>query len=305
VYRGEFDLPKSHAGPLHRAKWAPCPCCHPETAWYWQKGKIAWFPQESVIRNIGRDCFKNINAAGHEEAVQEFRRDERKRQNRDYLLAHLGSVPQAVRVIEQAMPAISAIDTVRRILSQRLTKIIGFDIWNAVRGDGTLKIQGQRTEHFVNADGVEGTRQVGFIQPYGPLRGYVMLNPDAKPLEPRLAKELSKLRTIDFGVNFAERLEAMNDDERQDAANSLGKPIATAKTIFEEANECRRFLSAESIATLNGWGRHEQSSARVYLKLDTGFFWIGRTEETASKVQLAAFFDGFGELPNVGNAKDI
>jgi hypothetical protein len=60
VYCGEFDLPKSHAGPKNRHRWAACPCCHPETAWYWKGGKIAWFPEEHVIRMIGGDCFSKI-----------------------------------------------------------------------------------------------------------------------------------------------------------------------------------------------------------------------------------------------------
>jgi hypothetical protein len=305
VYRGEFDLPKSHAGAIHRAKWAPCPCCHADTAWYWQKGKIAWFPEESVIRNIGRDCFKNINEAGHEAAVQEFQREERNRQNQTFLLMHLAVVPEAVRIIERAMITVRDVDTARRILSTRLKSIISFDIWNDVRADGLLKIHGQRAEHFVRPDGTSDSRTVGVIQPYGSLGGYVMLNPDADPLAPKLERELAKLRLIDFGENFNARLEAMDEQARQRAANSLAKPIATAKEVFTATDECRRFLSAESIATLNGWGGHDQNPVRIYLELEPGALLIGRTQNQTRPMKLGdAFFSVFGELPRIGNIRE-
>jgi hypothetical protein len=306
VYCGEFDLPKSHAGPTGRARWAPCPCCHPETAWYWQKGKIAYFPEERVIRNIGRDCFKNINAAGHAEAEERFRREERNRKNRDFLLAHLGVVPEAVRAIERALPTVRDVDNARRVLSTRLVGIINFNIWNDIRADGVLKTHSQRTEHFVRPDGSEDSRTIPVLEPHASLAGHTMLNPNLAPLAPRLEKELAKLRVIDFGDNFNDRLEAMDDDQRHRAANSLAKPIAIAKDIFAEIDACRRFLSPESIATLNGWGRHEQSPANIYLRLEQGALLIGRTEAKTQRMQLGATFHNvLGELPRIGNIREV
>ena len=306
VYCGEFDLPKSHAGPMRRANWAPCPCCHPETAWYWQDGKIAWFPEQCVIRNIGRDCFKNINAEGHAEAEETFRREERDRRNREFLLANLGVVPHAVRVIERAIPTIRDVDDARRVLSTRLAGIIGFNIWNDIRADGMLKLHSQRTEYFVRPDGKEASRVVPVLEPYGALAGHTMLNPSAAPLAPRLEKELAKLRLVDFGENFNARLETMDDNQRHRAANSLAKPIAAAKDIFAETDDCRRFISPESIATVNGWGRHEQSPANIYLKLEQGALLIGRTEIKTQSMPLGgAFHNVFGELPIIGNIREV
>jgi hypothetical protein len=306
VYRGEFDLPKSHSGPLNRAKWAPCPCCHPETAWYWKNGKIAWFPAEHVIRIVGNDCFKKINAAGHEQAIAQFRVEERARRDREFLLAHLRVVPDAVRVIEHAIPAIRDVDNARHVLSTRLKQIIEFDIWNDLRADGILKIHGQRTDTYEGPDGTDYSRLVGFIEAYGPLRGYSMLNPSAAPLRPKLERELAKLKANDFGDNFRARLDAMDDHERHRAANSLAKPIAAAKAIFAEADECRQFLSAESIATLNGWGREQRNSIRLYFKLEPGGLLVGRTEDRTQRMPLgSAFFAVFRELPRIGDIREV
>jgi hypothetical protein len=167
--------------------------------------------------------------SGHEAALAQFRREERNRQNRTFLLMHLGVVPEAVRVIDRAVPTARDVDAARRVLSHRLARIIGFDIWHDIRADGMLKIHGQRTEYFVRPDGSQDSRTVPDVQPYGRLGGYAMLNPDAEPLAPQLERHLERLRHIDFGKNFNERVEAMDDDERHDAANSLARPIAAAK----------------------------------------------------------------------------
>lgn len=222
------------------------------------------------------------------------------------MLANLGVVPEAVRVIERAIPTVRDIDTARRILSTRLTGIIGFNIWNDIRADGVLKTHVQRTENFVRPDGTQGSRSVPDLQRYGALGGYVMLNPDAAPLAPKLERELAKLRLIDFGENFAARLEAMDNVERHRAANSLAKPIAAAKDIFVEADECRRFISAESIATLNGWGRHEQSPTSAYFELVPGALMIGRTSDKTQIMKLGGAFNSvLGELPRIGNIREV
>jgi hypothetical protein len=62
VYIGEFDLPPSHQAP---DRHAPCPCCSPRAPKFSRKGKIAWFPDEHVIRMIGPECFATLNPEGH------------------------------------------------------------------------------------------------------------------------------------------------------------------------------------------------------------------------------------------------
>jgi hypothetical protein len=70
VYIGRFDLPPSHQVP---DRHAPCPCCSPRAPKYSREGKIAWFPDEHVVRMIGPDCFHTLNPEGHWEAVEVFK----------------------------------------------------------------------------------------------------------------------------------------------------------------------------------------------------------------------------------------
>jgi hypothetical protein len=138
-----------------------------------------------------------------------------------------------------------------------------------------LKIHGERVDNYDRPDGTEGTRIIGYIEPYRTLPGHIMLNPAAPPLAPKLEKELTKLRSIDFGENFRARLDEMNDDQRRRAANSLAKPIATAKETFSEAEECRQFLSAVSITTLNSWGSDKKILSGRISNLRREVYWWG------------------------------
>lgn len=306
VYCGEFDLPKTHSGAFNRALWSPCPCCHSETAWFYKDGKIAWFPNERVIRNIGKDCFKKINSTGHDSALALYQLEEKNRKNLEYLLGNLHVVPEAVRLIESAKDCATDVDTVRRILAKRLSKIIDFDIWNDLRVDGALKRHVKRTENFVRADGTQGERPAFDIERHAGLDGYTLLNPHFQPMAPRLEKSLQKLRTIDFGNNWKDRVEAMSDIERHTAANNLAKPISSAREIFSEIEECRRFLSPVSISTLNAWGRHEDSPASLFLELKGAELLIGLNPDKTQRMKLGnSFFQILGELPRIGDIREV
>lgn len=306
VYCGEFDLPPSHFGPMNRDKWAACPCCHPETAWYYKGGRIAWFPDEKVIRNIGGNCFAKINSPGHKAALAAYELEERKRKNRDFLLLKAPLVPGAIKTIERAIEIAKAVDDARRVLSGRLKDRIGFDIWNDIRSDGVLKRRVKRTETIIRPDGTEQEREAFDFVTHAALAGYQMLNPNAGKLADALEKCATTLGKANFGEHPQANIDRLTDDERHKAANSIGKPIADAKAIFAEIEDCRQFLSVLSIATLNAWGRHPDSPASVYLKLDGRTLHIGKVEDETKPMPIgAAFFDSLGSLPEFGSVKDV
>jgi len=89
---------------------SPCPCCTPRTAKWKKAGKIAWFPEEGVIRIIGPDCFRALNPEGHDQAVADLRREQTKQQDVRYLLANIGVVPHTLRAIHAASNALNAWD---------------------------------------------------------------------------------------------------------------------------------------------------------------------------------------------------
>lgn len=64
VYIADFEIPER----FRKAKrFCPCPCCRAEFGKFGH-GKIAWFPNERVIRLIGPDCFAALNPEAHAKA---------------------------------------------------------------------------------------------------------------------------------------------------------------------------------------------------------------------------------------------
>ncbi|MBY3369071.1 hypothetical protein [Rhizobium laguerreae] len=77
IYLGEFDLPRGYL--------TPCPCCSPNN-FKFGAGKIAWFPDEKVLRLVGPHCFRTLNAELHEAALAQWEKEKNETQARDYLL---------------------------------------------------------------------------------------------------------------------------------------------------------------------------------------------------------------------------
>ena len=81
-YLDEFDVP-TRGRNVHAI--APCPCCSPRKPKYKRGGKIAWFKDEGVIRLIGPECYKSLNASGHQEAMAELSARRKREQGIRYL----------------------------------------------------------------------------------------------------------------------------------------------------------------------------------------------------------------------------
>jgi hypothetical protein len=292
-YLGEYDVPKLRGAQV----FAPCPCCRPRTPWYFRAGKIAWFPDEGVIRNIGPDCFATLNPEGHTEAVRQLRIEERRTSQINYLLAHLGDVPEIIRVIEAAIPIVDAVDQVRRILRDNLNGVLNTKVWQHVR-DGSLKVEVGRTESFQRADGSSGERNVTDFQVYGPLAGHIMLDPTSKPLAPTLQRARAQLRGIDFGADFAAKVPTMSDPEREKVARTLNQWRNKVGEVLAEAEEARRLLSPTGIGSLVGWSKHPGCPIKIYITRDGNNVCIGQSEHQLRRLVIPSeFWDTFGTLP--------
>jgi len=87
VYLDEFDLPLAN---LKAGHLAPCPCCWSNHPKYGLSGKIAWFPDEAIIRLLGPDCFAAMDQDAHAEALALMRQEKRRKQDIAYLLGVIG-----------------------------------------------------------------------------------------------------------------------------------------------------------------------------------------------------------------------
>lgn len=129
IYLDEFELP---ATLIKSGRLAPCPCCTPRHPKY-GKGKIAWFPKESVIRLLGPDCFATVNKDAHEAAVAEMRIRKQREADIAYLLKHQDRLRKAYRVISDAIQVAKAIDRFSDDLRYAIRERMNFVIWDRVR----------------------------------------------------------------------------------------------------------------------------------------------------------------------------
>jgi hypothetical protein len=297
-YKGEFDLPASHAGRNHRHLWSPCPCCKPRSPWFYKDGKIAWFPEEKLIRLIGPDCFKAINAQGHKEAEEIFRAEEERKNTERYLLKHIVLVPHIIQAATDNLSLIRDIDRLQAILSRNMPKLIGFDLWQHIRTDGALKIEVTRTEQRVDRSGNQSEVTVQDFQRYGPIAGGTMLKPNASPIEPRVERQVEILKTINFGEAYVARM----DQEERKATVKKFRSVGALAELFAEAEEMRRFLSPISLGSLNGWGKLENAPARLHIEITPDYMQllIGNTREGARSIPFRpTFFDKLRAMPDV------
>lgn len=295
VYLDEVSLPPSHSGDNNRDRWSPCPICSPRHPKFYKAGMIAWFPEEQTIRIIGPECFASFNLEGHAEAFRAFQKEQEERKNTAFLLSHLGQVGEAIAVLKSNFPTIKAIDRVREIIARRLPVICDFDFWAHIRSDQTFKIEEKRRTFIRNRNGEEEEITTRHISPYGPVVGHMFLQPKAKLIYDQLDICRTRLKMCDFGEKFADHLATLPFDEKRKLAKHLQKEVRKAHDLLAEADQVRRFLREENLATLRGWGRHPDSPVRVFIQAqpDGTRLNIGQSNEQNSSMKIP---DGFWNI---------
>ena len=92
----------------------------------------------------------------------------------------------------------------------------------------------------------------------------------------------------------------MADEDRAKTARILSNGLASAKRIFEEANEIRSGFSLMSVATLKGWTKHDGCPVKLFVAGDENSFYIGVEERQEIRIELPqVFWRGFGDLPKI------
>lgn len=301
VYIGQFDLPKSHQAP---DRHAPCPCCSPRSPKYSRNGKIAWFPDEHVIRMLGPDCFKTLNPEGHWEAMAQFDREEAERRTIDYLLNNLHLVRGALDVGKTAVPTLDIIDQVHAKLSQRLQEVVRIDLWRHVmRGELNVSVRARRMRRHAN--GSETVEDFTDIQRLSQFPGFRMFSPKTSRLAGRMGGCLKRLGFVDFGDEAESRLREMTQPDRAKAAKLLSDGLSTMRNILDDAEKIRSGFDRVSVATLRGWTRHHGCPVSIFIDGDESSFYIGTDENQKVRIELpATFWVRFGQVPEVVTVKN-
>jgi hypothetical protein len=284
VYVEEFTLPKEFRSLERRA---PCPCCTDRFPKYWKNGKIAYFPDERVLRLMGPECFATLDAGGHHAALNQLRALRKKRNDIRYLNQNVHLLPILAYTLGEWMPILSSIDEARRALRDRLT-LLKLPLWSKVR-DGVLHVTRARRENFRKSDGTSGERTVHDLQVYGPLNGFMFFSPSAKPLAKRL--EILQHRLNNRGrVPTQLEIETMDAKYRHEYAILLQQAITRMRDVLAEATDVRRALSREAMATLNGWSRDPGADFPIHIDADQDAIYIGRSDHNRLRIPVDFWF---------------
>lgn len=270
---GMFELPKGTE--------APCPCCTPNHTKF-RLGLIGWFPQDRLVRLMGRHCFRRLNPQGYELAVS--RLEERQGRSSDiaYLTANLHKKADANRAAEMLLDLAEHLDALQLQLGERVRQKLGIDLWQAVRDGGQLKL-------------VTETARGAFNTIYATVSGYRLVDPARKPIAPTLQTAIKTLNSIG-------QLDAVSatDAERTRAARLFGRGLALMRESFADVDELRRFVSVETTATIRNWSTEDNAPARIFMRRDGLSLFIGRSAEQYGEIKLRPVIDQpIPQLPSI------
>jgi hypothetical protein len=252
VYVGEFSLPEKY---LKAKRFAPCPCCWDQFGKFGH-GKIAWFPEERVVRLIGPDCFASLNPEAHAKAQSDYEIEQERKRNTEFLLANMARLPDVIRVVERAIVVAKAVETFHAELHGKL-RIIKLNLWPYVRRDGELSVSVKEREFRRGSDGEMFAHEIDGTRVEAKLPGFKMLDPKIVPLSKPLETVLSRLRQVAELDKSNEDIEAIDDNEKRRIADTLSRNVKKTKEKIEELEDLRQFAKRVAINTLRHWGAHE------------------------------------------------
>ncbi|MDH0368989.1 hypothetical protein [Brucella anthropi] len=250
-YVDEFDVP----APKNVSRVAACPCCSPNHAKYKLRGKIAWFPNEKVIRLIGPICFQAINAQGHEEAERDLKRRKKIRQEIEIIRDFGKIIPAMIKMIEHVLPIASDLDRFMFDLNRVFDEAPSERMPRHVM-DGVLKVSVIFNAPFIKPDGSISTRQQERFEQFGRLDGYSMLDRSGKPTAEKLTKMLIGLDSIAKKLEATSNVAGLDEHERHRISIKLPECKETLLSIVKELASRQRFLVSNDIQLLDRWGRH-------------------------------------------------
>lgn len=250
VYVEEYDVP----APKHVLKVAPCPCCNPHYPKYKNKGKIAWFPNESIIRLIGPDCFVAINAGGHHEALIELRKRQKRRSELETIALHSRNIDALIESLEEALPIAKDLDEFMQEIHRVLDNQMQLNLWREVKG-GDLTILETRRVPFQKADGTYGARNEDFKVFYRRIQGHSMIDGTGQSSATKLKHLRSGLVAMGDVLKKTDELDSLSDLDRRRMADALPKGRIQAAEILLGMVERQRFLTTDAVPSLNDWAQ--------------------------------------------------
>jgi len=273
VYIGEFSLPERF---LKAKRFAPCPCCWDEFGKFGH-GRVAWFPEERVIRLIGDDCFEALNPEAHRQAKSVYEEEVHRRRNTSFLLSNLGHIPKVLSTIGTAVVAAKALEQFHELLHDRF-RMVHLHLTHYIGPDGDLSVWEKEGEFRKDVDNEMYTEDVLATRVYGRLPGYEMVTRKTLHLSNVLDRCAERLNEFYPGPDWEPRIAEWSDSKKQEATEQLSKAVSVAKKVITTIRELRRFTEPVATNTLRGWGLHPGCPAPFLFKHDGASIMFGPSE---------------------------
>lgn len=254
VYVEEFDVPARD----NIRRVAPCPCCMPFHPKYKNKGKIAWFPEESVIRLIGPDCFAAINNTGHAEAIIELRKRQKRQVELSTIALHAQTVEALIEALDEALAISLDLDAFMHEFNRVIDNELRLNLWREVKGGNLSTIETRRVP-FQKADGTVGERNEEFRATFLRIQGYSMIDRSGQASESKIKTLRSGLSGCVETLKKVGKPDNLSDGERQRIADAFPKARTQATRIFAGMSDRQLFLKSGAIESLSQWGKHPKA----------------------------------------------
>jgi hypothetical protein len=262
VYCDEFNVP----APDSIDRVAPCPCCNPNTPQYKNRGKIAWFPGEAVIRLIGPQCFKSINEAGHKNALIELLKKQKARAEVATIALHAAQISVMLTAANQVAPIANALDDLRDQLQRVLDHDLGIPLWREVKG-GELQTSELLLTPVRRLDGSIKRVDREIFRPYARIQGYGMID-RSSPIsaQAKITALCKGLLAIQHRLEEVGGPSRLDEHQRSKFADMLPRARTQLLTVLAGTLSKQTFLTTDAIEVLDAWGRHP--NAPYYFRLE-------------------------------------
>lgn len=263
---------------------APCPCCTPNFPKY-RRGYVAWFPDERVIRLVGRDCFRALSPDAHDAAVKELDASRKRKADAVYLLANLPQLPNWLALLRKALIVAEAFDAAHATLHSKT----GFaaDVWRNVRPEGVMKVERFEEQTTVGRDGAQRTARTPVSVRYGQLPGFQATQPGKPDSVTRLTRAIETFERFLTDGSVENAIDTMSEQERADMVAKIGRRISSANSAIAKLADARRFFEPVAINTLRGWIAAQGSPLSYHVEIRGGVLRFGRNEHQAATVRIA------------------
>lgn len=284
-YLAEFDLPKSR----HKIKdhWAPCPICSPTIGKYFLSGKVAWFPDEGVVRMIGGDCYASlVGSEQHEAALAEMKRLQQIEYDEAFVASRVPFVRESFPKMERILAYCRAVDNFRGRLLPRMGSDLHSPLWQHVSTRGELRVTQAITEMRLVGN-VPTERRTEQEVRYGGLEGHEILRPPPNSsLGDSLAAAIAEIESLVKGDT--DLTTNASPEKRSKAIKRLTRSWGVIAETLDRAKALARFIDVANISTLRTWAARRDSPMSGYFAIKGGELLVGLDDREITRIPIPA-----------------